>query len=91
MLNNIMSGLKCSIGADGVLHASSESAFEGQHHVKELIRGIKKSLPIMKLTAIDQDVSDHLLYCILSPPAPVRPITSTSMQDMPVQQVNHDD
>ena len=34
--------------------------------VKELIRGIKKSLPIMKLAAMDQEVREYLLYCMFS-------------------------
>ena len=51
------------IGADGVPHESLKHL--KANAVEELIRGIKKKLPIMKLAAMDQDVRKYLLYCML--------------------------
>ena len=51
------------IGADGVPREIQKRL--KANTVKELIRGINKSLPVMKLTAMDQDVREYLLYCML--------------------------
>ena len=51
------------IGADGVLRKSQKHL--KANIVKELIRGIEKSLPIMKLAAMDHNVKEYLLYCML--------------------------
>ena len=51
------------IGANGVPRRIQKHL--KANTIKELIKEIKKILPITKLAAMDQDVREYLLFCML--------------------------
>ena len=51
------------IGSDGIAHQVHKSL--PANTVKELLRGIKKSLPILKLLQLDPAVGEYLMYALL--------------------------